>query len=118
MSTPRPLKLTPPEPSEAALQAALMRRLRLRGWLCVRVNGGGFKTPRGFFWAYIIQGLNASKGFPDVLALKGSRFRLIEVKCAGGKLRPEQIAFRDFARRHCVEVEIVEGLAGLNALKP
>jgi hypothetical protein len=125
-----------PEPSEAELQSALLRRLTLNGWLAVRINSGAHMTKHGhFFRAYLIHGMpqptkngrgafGSSAGFPDVIALKGDPtrpeimiVRLFELKRAGGKLSDAQKQFREFARTRGVEVEIVEGLADLERLR-
>lgn len=109
------LKLTAPEPTEAAIQSTLMRRLQHAGWLVVRVNGSGFKDGRGqFVRSYIVAGLNASAGFPDLIALRGDgrggiEARLYECKKAGGQLSEAQARFHDFAARHGVLVEVIEG---------
>jgi hypothetical protein len=113
----RTLKLQAPEPTEAAIQAALMRRLVAAGWLVVRINGSGFKDSRGqFVRSYFIAGLNAASGFPDLLALRGDEARLFEVKRRGGELSSAQERFRDFAARRGIVVEVVEGQAGLEAV--
>lgn len=137
----RTLKLKAPEPTEAKLQAALIKRLQLGGWLVVRINSGIQKSASGaFFRAYIVAGLvdangrPACSGFPDVLALRaaparkadGSGFssglassitaRLFEVKRLGGVRSEAQERFAAFARARGVAVELVEGLAGLEAL--
>jgi len=124
--TPRPLKLKPPEPTEAEIQAALIRGLQVRGWLVVRVNGGGFKTATGgFFRAYIVAGFcdangrPACSGFPDVLALKiapdgsGIVARLFEVKKRGGARSAAQERFAEFAEARGVRVEVVQGWAAM-----
>ncbi len=119
----RTLKLDA-EPSEADVQRLLIKRLSAAGWLVVRVNGGGFKTPNGFFRSYLIpdlrddRGRAACSGFPDLLCLRaapdgGIEARLFELKKKGEKPSPSQARFHDFAARHGIEVEIVEGLAGL-----
>ncbi len=113
------LKLTAPEPTESDLQAALMRRLCMAGWVCVRVNGSGFKDHRGqFVRSYHVAGLNASGGFPDVLALRGDgrggiEARLFELKRRGGRCSPAQERFHQFARSRGVHVGIVEGESDL-----
>jgi Holliday junction resolvase len=107
---PKTLKLSNPEPSEGKIQAALIQRLRVRGWLAIRINGSGFTDSRGqFVRSYIIYGLNASAGFPDVLALKGNRFLLFEVKKRGGELTSSQERFFDYAEHFGIEPIIVEG---------
>ncbi len=117
------LRLRAPEPAETQIQAALMRGLQARGWLVVRVNSGAATTPRGgFFRAYVVAGLcdekgrAACSGFPDVLALRDGRMRLFEVKRAGGKESAAQARFREFAARHGVAVELVEGWAGMERI--
>lgn len=119
------LRLTgAPEPSESEIQTALIRRLLCAGWLVVRVNSGAFKTANGtFFRAYTVAGLNASSGFPDVLALRSSGadgeravVRLFEVKRRGGKRSEAQTRFADYALASGVRVEVVEGFAALERL--
>ena len=113
------LKLAAPEPTEGDLQAVLMRRLQRAGWLVVRVNGSGFRDGRGqFVRSYTVAGLNASSGFPDVLALRSDRCggieaRLFEVKRRGGQCSEAQERFHVFAAARGVDVEIVEGEAAL-----
>ena len=112
------------EPSEAKLQASLLKRLHARGWLAMRVNSGAFKTENGdFFRAYLITGApDESAGFPDVLAMRARRgdaieLRLFEVKRRGARRTPEQRRFADFAAARGIAVEVVRGVAGLEALK-
>lgn len=117
------LRLTSaPEPSESEIQTALIRRLVRAGFVAVRVNSGAFKTANGaFFRAYTVAGLNASSGFPDVLALRADNHgnicaRLFEVKRRGGKRSEAQTRFADYALSSGVRVEVVEGLAALERL--
>jgi hypothetical protein len=112
------LVLRAPEPTEAEIQAALIRGLQRGGWLVVRVNSGIHKTARGgFFRAYIVAGLAdengrpACSGFPDVLAMRDGVALLLEVKRAAGKSSAAQERFRRFAALHGVRVEVVEGWA-------
>jgi hypothetical protein len=111
-----------PEPTEGEIQAALIRRLVRAGWLVVRVNSGAFKTSGGqWFRAYTVAGLNASSGFPDVLAIRADVFgnvaaRLFEVKRRGCKRSDAQTRFAAYALASGVRVELVEGLAGLERL--
>ena len=119
------LKLTAtPEPTEAKIQATLLKRLHACGWLAMRVNSGSFKTERGhFFRAYIITGApDESAGFPDVLAMRARRgcapeLRLFECKAKGKKRTPAQRRFSDFAEARGLCVEVVEGIEGLEALE-
>jgi Holliday junction resolvase len=102
------LKLRPPEPSESEVQKSIAATLRAYGWLVVRINGGGFKDGRGqFVRGYIVYGLNAACGFPDLVAFKGDRFLLIEVKKRGGVLGATQERFKCFAEYFGVRVHVL-----------
>jgi hypothetical protein len=106
----------PPE-SEADVQRALIAHLCASGWLVVRINGAAFTGKRGqYVRAYVVAGLNACAGFPDLLALRGASFRLFELKKEGGKLSPAQQRFQDFAARFGVQVEVIEGRDDLDAV--
>ena len=123
------------EPTEAKLQAALLKRLHARGWIAVRVNSGARKTEGGgFFRAYFIEGApDKSAGFPDVMAMRAApgvtapgaasganagrvELRLFEVKRRGAKQTPPQKRFAAFALSRGLCVEVVEGVEGLDAL--
>jgi hypothetical protein len=115
------LKLQRPEPAERSIQNSIVGVLRFHGWMVLKINGGGFKDARGsFVRTYVIYGLNAFFGFPDLLALKGrngqTRALLIEVKNAKGKLSAAQERFQNFAALFGVRVHVlrdaneVEGL--------
>lgn len=113
--------------TEAQIQAALMNRLRANGWLVVRVNSFAAMVGRRFVRAYLVQGMgtHCAAGFPDVLALRGTRdsetgkivtdARLFEVKkddgngCHAAKTSPSQKRFHEFAARSHVYVEVVTG---------
>ena len=115
------------EPPEAKIQAAVIRRLQLEGWLVLRVNSGAHKTGSGgYFRAYIIHGLIGkrgrlvSSGFPDVLALRGDVpggwFLLLEIKDHQGQLDEAQQNFRAFAARFGITVHIVRSPDDLEAI--
>ena len=121
MNNPKTLKLRSPSPSEAEVQRAVIARLRFEGWMVVRINGGGFKDKTGqFIKSYIIAGLNAFSGFPDVLALKGDvaggRFLLLEIKTATGTLTKSQEKFALFAKKFGITVYVVRDAAELSAI--
>ncbi len=110
-------RATMPPESEADVQSALIDRLCAAGYLVVRINGSGFKDKRGqYVRAYFVAVLNACAGFPDLLAMRGANFRLFEMKKQGGKLSPAQQRFKDFAARFGVQVEVIEGRDGLDAV--
>ena len=102
---------------EAAIQNAVLRLLRLRGWLAIRYNSGGFRVgDTGYFRGYIIAGLNSSAGHPDVVGFKGDRAVFIECKAPGGVLSKNQIRFRDWAERHGVKVWTVESAGEVDTI--
>lgn len=120
----RILKLSAaPEAKEAEIQTALIRRLQARGWLVVRINSGAIKTAKGFYRAYTVAGMkNGGCGFSDVLALRsdgngGILARLFEVKARKGVISDSQKAFATFAGAFQIEVEVVIGESGLDALE-
>ena len=103
-------------PSEATIQSHIMARLRQRRYMVVRFNGGGFKKNGQFVFNYIIQGLNSSKGFPDVVAFKDGRCYLIEVKTKTGRLSLFQRNFRDYAVHFGTSVHVVRSVDELDEL--
>lgn len=127
------LKLTAcPIATEAEVQRALISRLRARGWLIVRVNSGAFTDERGRCVPFyrVIGATDENAGFPDVLAMRGSRpsrgdgiqrgqplVRLFECKRHGAKLRAEQKRFGEYADLHGVEVEVVDSFEALDRLQ-
>lgn len=120
----RALKLKRPEPSEADIQRSIVAALRLRGWLCIRINANHAQRGRDFVRSYIVYGV-PSGGFPDLLALRDAgdgttRAVLLEVKRPGGALRSSQETFRAFAGAHGVAVHVVhdarEALAAIEGV--
>ncbi|AFZ67555.1 VRR-NUC domain-containing protein [Deinococcus peraridilitoris] len=72
--------------SEAHLQSRVVFLLELAGWLVMeadRASMGKTKHKGAFF-----------VGFCDVLAVKGERAILLELKTLKGKMREAQLAFR------------------------
>jgi Holliday junction resolvase len=103
---------------EADLQRQIMAYLAACGWLAIRFNSAAVKTEGRFFRAYwyMMDGQQTGAGFPDVLALRGNRAVLIEVKKKGERLRESQRKFHIHAERFGIEVftmdrwELVEEL--------
>ena len=94
---------------EADYTNQIIKELLLDGWLVVRVNSGMVKTENGFpFFAYTIANNASHSGFPDLIAFKGSEYRLIEVKAKGGRLSDNQKRFGEMASKHNVEVEVMK----------
>lgn len=97
-----------PAPTEAQIQDAIMNRLQMDKWLVIRFNGGAFKDSYGnYVRSYIIQGIKASAGVPDVIAFKNDRFLMVEVKDHKGKLTPSQERFKSWAKKFGVTVHVL-----------
>ena len=107
---------TKPAQTEAEIQDAIMAHLEKRHWLVVRINGINRKIGKHFIRSYIVQGLKVSAGFPDVLALKKTRFVLIECKTAKGEATESQMRFARFAARFGVSVYVVRDANEVDAI--
>ncbi len=81
--------------SEAKIQSEIMLALSKNGCKVFRSNAGKIKTETG----QVIKLF--PKGFPDLCGWRTSdgKFFAIEVKNEKGKLREEQIIFREFAKK-------------------
>jgi hypothetical protein len=117
------MKLCRPEPAERAIQNAIAATLRYHGWMVVRFNGGGFTDARGkYVKNYIVYGMNAACGFPDLAAFKGdpatgeARVLLIEVKTRTGKLSDKQERFHRFAALFGVRVHVLRDADGVEEI--
>jgi Holliday junction resolvase len=111
------MKLCRPEPAERAIQNAIAATLRYHGWMVVRFNGGGFTDARGkYVKNYIIYGMNAACGFPDLAAFKDDRFLLIEVKTRTGKLSDQQERFHRFAALLGVRVHVLRNASEVEGI--
>lgn len=104
--------LRTPEPSEAQIQKEIMGGLHMRGWMVIRINGGGMKKGKSYVRFYTIYKLAAAAGLPDVIAFKGDgqgsgRFLMIEVKDRTGQLRPSQKRFIKWAGAFGVKVWVL-----------
>ena len=91
--------------SESEIQSEIIQFLMDSGFLVVRVNSFARSVGPRFIRSYLIQGFeHLSKGFPDILALRGSSALIVECKSKSGSLKPEQKDFRDFAAQYKVKV--------------
>lgn len=91
---PRRLKLTPPKPTEAQVQAAILRYLAVdkRVVWHARMNSGKgwFRPHKAIEERWMRFGF---PGCPDILGQLGDgRYLAVEVKAPGGKRREEQVA--------------------------
>jgi len=69
-----------------------------------------YLTLDGWFHFHILQGLGSFLGIPDIIAIKGGRVLLLEIKKPGGKLSPGQIIFRDMILSHGGEYYMIDDL--------
>lgn len=106
--------------SESDIQVDIVRELQLHGYMVIRINSGASKRPyttkdgkQKFSWIrnYIIYGLDKSKSFPDLLAIRGDgtpeiKGLLIECKKYGKDFSPDQKAFADYCKRLGITVHL------------
>ena len=114
---------SPPKQKESDIQKAVMEHLSAAGWVVIRINGGSFKDKSGnYIRNYIVQGLkdrsgnHASAGFPDVLALKGRHFLLLECKTEKGEASPAQMKFGKFAHQRDVAIYVVRSVKDVDPI--
>jgi len=98
------LKLQRPEPTEAQVQASVLRYLQRHPqvvWVA-RMNSAAGRLTRGTGGRETSQFMRFGfKGCPDIHGmLKGGRALYVEVKRPSGKLTPEQAAFLQRAATH------------------
>lgn len=101
--------------SEQNIQNQIILEANKRGHRLWRANAGKVKTETGA-WIKLLP-----KGFPDTLGYRKSdgKFIAIEVKTEKGRLRPEQVKFKNFALTQPIiygvarsvedAIEIIEG---------
>ena len=103
--------------SEKKIQTQICHYLETMGYLVLRVNSGTTKTGNRYIRNYIITNYNLSSGFPDLVALRGKEFLLIEVKKEKGKLSPGQEYFMRIAKeKHGIETYIIRSVEGIQEI--
>ena len=84
--------------SENRIQSEIMVELSKRGHKVFRANAGKVQDARTGTWIKLLP-----RGFSDLFGFKSDGTAIfIEVKTPVGKLRPEQIKFRDAMLKHPV----------------
>lgn len=76
--------------SEAELQRAVLELAAALGYLCYHPIPA--RTEKG--WSTAAQG-NGAAGFPDLVLVGHGRVVFAELKSGSGRLRPEQLGWRD-----------------------
>jgi|GEM_PF-5088129 len=119
-------ELLPTLLKEKEIQDSVLDYLVSMGFIAIRINSGVFKQSYGgFFRAYLIHNFikkflskekranppQTSKGFPDVLALRGNNFFLFEIKAgSGGRLSDSQKDFIELAEIKNIKIHIIDNL--------
>jgi len=70
------------------LTKSIRDMLALYGWVSFKVGTGAIKAEGRFIRL-------STPGAPDLVAVKGQRYLLIEVKAGKDKLQPSQLTFRE-----------------------
>jgi len=91
--------LLPIKQTEGEIQAQVIQYLLDNQWLTVRINSMAAKIKGRFLRSYYVYGLGASKGFPDVLAVKQNHCILLEIKTVKGEKSPEQVEFAEYSEK-------------------
>ena len=101
---------------EAAIQKAIIDRLRWHGVMCIHVPNAG---KRSAIAGRRIKAEGLRPGFPDLVALQGGRAAFLEVKAPKGRLSPAQVECHAELARQGFDVAVVtsqdEALAALRA---
>lgn len=99
-------------PSESNIQDSIMKYLHLNGWIVVRVNSSVMMNEHtgAPMRSYLIYGLGMSSGFPDLLALKGGQYLLLEVKREKGTITLTQQRVYKFFNGKSVPVHYVASI--------
>lgn len=98
--------------TEHKIQDEIMKYLRKNGFVVVRINSSMLWTEEGNpVRSYLIFGLGVSYGFPDLLAMKGDKYFLFEVKTPKGKLSINQQKVKKFFEQHNVQYNIVRDIS-------
>ena len=90
-------EIIPRREGETSTQKRIIAFLLSRGWMSVRVNGGGTNYGgKSFVWNYIVTTCFGciSKGHADLVAYKGGKAIFIECKVGKNGLSDAQKKFR------------------------
>lgn len=113
----KPLKLTKPEPTEAAVLSSILRALRIHPAVVWshRMNSGAGKLQVGKSHSQFIR--FGFKGCPDIIGqLKTGHALLIEVKRPSGRVAPEQASFIERARDNGAVAFVARSVADVFAV--
>jgi hypothetical protein len=95
---------------EAAIQRAVFEHLRCRP----APNTFAWHTPNGGLRskveAAILKGLGVVAGVPDIVAVRGDQMYCLELKSAGGRLSPSQIAAHSLLASAGAQVAVADNI--------
>ena len=101
---------------EAAIQRAIIDRLRWHGVMAIHVPNAG---KRSAIAGRRVKAEGLRPGFPDLVALQGGRCAFLEVKAPKGRLSPAQVECHAELERQGFSVAVVtsqdEAIAALRA---
>lgn len=117
---PRPRKAPTSAPSEFQTHvtvAKFLRQFARPGWQWTHIPNGEVRDPR---IGAKLKSMGTKPGWPDfVLVPPTGQMHALELKAKGGRLSPEQSAFRDWCESHsvpyCLAFSVDEALSALNA---
>lgn len=87
---------------ESQVDDQIVGFLESRGWRCIRLLAGTFKSMDGRRFV-----VGAPTGIPDRLCIRGAEFFLLELKAKDGKLRPKQDIWIRQARQESIPIHVV-----------
>lgn len=88
---------------ESLVDDQIVGLLESRGWRCIRLLAGTFKSIDGRRFV-----VGAPTGIPDRICIRGAEYFLLELKSAGGKLRPKQEFWIRQARQEQIPVFVAD----------
>jgi hypothetical protein len=104
------------EPTEAEIQKDIVDHLIRNGWLVLRINSGGVKQGDRYIQMNRCENNGKGAGLPDIIAAKGDRILMLEVKAKDGRLQDSQKEFAQEAAKYGVRVSVVRNIEEVDRL--
>lgn len=110
-------KLFPKLLTESEVSKQVISLLKQAGWLVIRINSGAAKTGNRFISFYRIQNNGLSKGLTDIIAFKGTKYLLLELKKGtGGKLSESQKEFIQLCESKGIQVHVIKDVSQVESI--
>lgn len=100
LSPPRKKRSNP----EAAIQRAIIDRLRWHGCKCIAIPNEGKRSVRA---GRAMRANGLAKGAPDLMVMRAGKIGFLEVKAAKGRVSPAQAEMHAEMARHGFTVHVV-----------